>query len=210
MVGNEIPEDHLNLACKEAERRLALAASIWDASARKRKEIVKRLEDTSAAFREKFTLYGPLKVGTHFMPRVTEWNDTEGRIPFNRYLETVVGLAREDDRMRWWRAFLTAKIRRDQHADYWGRHPPAEARDDPDWSEPDSFPIDEAVIPAVLERQRSKGFSIGFSASYYLEEFRTWRLSMKSHDTCLAVAASLEECVKKGLEAERSIKSGKP
>lgn len=131
MLGTNVPEDHSHLSMNEAERRVALAAHIWDAAACKRQEIQGRLDRTRKNFEERNLFFGPLKIGTHYLPRINKWDEEGGIVPFKRYLEQVVGMAKEEDRVRWWRAYLAAKIRKDQHADRWAtaspmriEHPP--------------------------------------------------------------------------------------
>jgi hypothetical protein len=189
----------------EAERRVNLAGCIWNAAARKRKAIRESLDVTRKAFESKMPLYGPLKIGTHFLPRIAGWDDEDGIVPFKRYLEQVIGMAREEDRMRWWRAYLSAKIRADLHAERWGYGEQDAESTDPSWCSVANFPLPEGVVSRAIEGQRLNGFRVGFIASYYLEEFRTWRLGMKSPDKNAESPSLLVGAAKKGLEAENSL-----
>lgn len=209
MAGEKVPKDHSRLSMDEAARRVALARHIWDAAASMKKEMHDRLERTGKSFDAIFPLYGPLKIGSHFLPRIVRWDEVDGRVPFKRYLEQVVGLAREEDRMRWWRAFLTAKIRRQMHDEKRRDHEEDEPRTAPGRREPDDLPAVMKVAAETLATQRLEGFDVGFSAGYHLEDFRKWRLGMSAPGRKAKETVSLEDAAKKGLEEERSGKSGK-
>lgn len=211
MVGTVVPQDHSNLSINEAERRVALARHIWEAAGKMRKEIQTSLDKSQEAFHATMLFYGPLKIGSHFLPRVSQWDEVEGKVPFKRYLEQVIGMAREEDRMRWWRAYLTAKIRKENHAQRWGNYldeeEKEELRTDPEWCEPEIFPIKDNSVTDAIAKKRMRGFAVAFSAGYYLEDFRKWRLEMRSPTQKADTPLSLTEAVKNGLEAENSSES---
>ena len=177
------------------------AARIWEAAVMKQREMRKRLDDTLGNFESRSILYGPLKVGVHLMPRI-DWEKEPEVIPFKRFLVHVVGLAREEDRLLWWRSYLKAKIRRYRHRDRWGPFHTEEARSHPEWREPDDFPIDAKLVPDAIALQREEGFQKGFPASHYAEGFRLWRLEMKTPTQRAAEAMTVEECSKKALEGK--------
>jgi hypothetical protein len=207
-----VPEDHSFKSVEEAGKRVALAMRIWEAAGAKLIEAREGWERTGCSFDQLNPLYGPLKVGNHFLPRLTEWNanhfgdEDSGRacIAFPSFLETVVGLAKEEDRMKWWREYLTAKVKADQHSDRWGSYEriTEEKKQLPEWCEPEGFALPARCIPGIIEEMKKRGIAPGFSASYYLEGFRKWRLTMKSPTKKAAVPYDLEDCRKKGLEAE--------
>jgi hypothetical protein len=105
MVGTNVPDDHSCQAMNEAHRRVALAAHIWDAAALKLREIQHRLDRTRGDFEARNPLFGPLKIGGHFMPRITGLDTETGYIPLKQFLELVIGLAREDASSRGSRAW---------------------------------------------------------------------------------------------------------
>jgi len=217
MVGGDLPQNdpdltqsHLdflgedsNPYYKEADRRMALVGSIWAAAVRKRREIQKALDETARSFDRKLPLYGPLKIGGHYLPRLPDWATEEAVIPFKRFLEAVVGMERDEDRMRWWRAYMKAKIQKDQYWKRWGVRITEEKKKDPEWCEPDDFPIPENLVEEALEHQRTMGFEIWGRSFLYIEGFRRWRLGMKSTTKRADSAHLLEDCVKKGLEEEK-------
>ena len=207
MIGNNLPENASNLFQEEANRRVALATCIWEEAAKQRAIYLRRLERTKEQFASRSIWYGPLKVGSRLMPRVSRWDTEEESVPYSRYLEQMIGMAREDDRVRWWRAFLTQKIRRDRHNDRWRGQSDEEAHADPEWCEPDEFPIEDDLVPSVMADLRETGFDKGFSAGYYLEHFRTWRLGMKSPAERLNNPVPVMDAAKKGLEAENTSNS---
>ncbi len=207
MIGGKIPANRPGQSADEAERSVELARDIWDSAGRVRKEMQKRLDKVRKDFDARMPFYGPLKIGSHFLPRITQWDEVDGKVPFKRYLEQVIGMAREEDRARWWRAYITAKIRMDTHAERWGYRDKDEHRESPEWCEPEDFPIDDNAVPEAIEHQRTRGFDIGFTASYFLEEFRTWRLGMKTPTKKADSPVSLEDAVRNGLEAENAAES---
>jgi hypothetical protein len=94
-------------------------------------------------------------------------------------------------------------VKSDQHRDRWGGGPYDEKRQSPEWTEPEDFPIDESTVPEILGNQKLEGFQLGFIASMNLEQFRSWRLGMKSPTKKADVPTSLEDAQRKGLEAEK-------
>lgn len=184
---------------ERAHGLVELAARIWDAAAVKRQEIQRAMDGTLEAFGSHSLLYGPLKAGVHFMPRI-DWEREEDVIPFRRFLEQVVGLTREEDRMQWWRAYLTAKIRRDRHRDRWGAFATEENLSHPDWCGPDDFPIDEGLVADAIALQRREGFQQGFPACHHAEGFRLWRLQMRTPDQRAERPLQVGESSKKALE----------
>lgn len=211
-VGNELPQDHSFKSVKEAGKRVALAMHIWEAAGAKLIEASERWERHGRSFDELSPLYGPLKVGNHFLPRLTQWNvnhfgdDDSGQasIALPSFLETVIGLAKEEDRMKWWREYLTSKVKADQHSDQWDDYEDITEvmKQRPEWREPEDFTLPVRCIPDIIAKMKKRGIAPGFSASYYLEEFRKWRLTMKSPTKKATVPYDLEDCRKKGLEAE--------
>lgn len=212
MAGSEVPEDHSFKSVEEARKRVAVAMHLWEAAGAKLIEASERWERTGRSFDELSPLYGPLKVGNHFLPRSTEWNTSQfsdddppqPRIAFFSFLEIVIGLAKEEDRMKWWRAYLTAKVKADKHGDRWGRYEPIAENTKllPEWCEPGDIALAPDCIPDIIKEMKENGITPGFTASYYLEGFRKWRLTMKSPTEKAAIPYDLEDCVKKGLEAE--------
>jgi hypothetical protein len=212
MAGTEVPEDHSFKSVEESSKRVALAMHIWEAAGAKLIEARARWERHGKAFDELSPFYGPLKVGNHFLPRLTEWNanhfaeDESGHahIAFATFLEAVIGLAKEEDRMKWWRGYLTAKVKGDQHSDRWGEYEDIteEEKQRPEWCEPEDFALSAGCIPSIIEKMKKRGIAPGFSASYHLEGFRKWRLTMKSPTKKATVPFDLEDCQKKGLESE--------
>ena len=212
MAGSEVPEDHSFKSVEEAGKRVALAMHIWEAAGAKLIEASGRWERHGRSFDELSPLYGPLKVGNHFLPQFTEWNanhfgdDDSGqaRIAFSSFLDAVIGLAKEEDRMKWWREYLTSKVKADKHSDQWGDYEDIteEEKQRPDWCEPADFPLPVRCIPDIIETMKKRGIAPGFLASSYMEGFRKWRLTMKGPTKKATVPYDLEDCRKKGLESE--------
>ena len=212
MAGNEVPEDHSFKSVEEAGKRVALAMHIWEAAGSKLIEAREGWERHGNSFDELSPLYGPLKVGNHFLPRLIAWDvhhfgdDDPGRacIAFPSFLEAVIGLAKEEDRMKWWREYLTAKVKADKHSDQWGDYEDIteEEKQRPEWCEPKDFPLSVRCVPDIIEKMKKRGIAPRFSASYYLEEFRKWRLTMKNPTKKATIPYDLEDCRKKGLESE--------
>ena len=212
MARNEVPEDHSFSSVEEAGKRVALAMQIWVAAGAKLIEARERWDRHSNSFDQLNPLYGPLKVGNHFLPLVTVWNanyygdedSDQARIAFPSFLETVVGLAKEEDRMKWWREYLTARVKAERHSDRWGSYEDImeEEKQRPEWSEPEDFALSLDCISDIIQKMKKRGIAPGFSASCHLEGFRKWRLTMKTPTKKAAVPFDLEDCRKKGLEAK--------
>jgi len=186
----------------EQARDLAeLAAQVWDAAALERRKMKLRMDATLREYASRSLLHGPLKVGVHFMPRI-DWEREEPVIPFRRYLELVVGLTREEDRMLWWRAYVTAKIRRLQHRDRWGGTATVENLAHPEWCGPDAFPIPGMLVADAISLQQREGFQKGFPACHDAEGFRLWRLEMKTPDQRADQPLPVDESAKKALEGK--------
>lgn len=186
-----------------ARGRMEMAAHLWEAAANTRREMLRQMEATTAEFSSRSLLYGPLKTGPLLMPRI-QWRTEGAPIPFRRFLEQVVGMAREDDRMVWWRAYMEAKVRKDQHGDHWRRIPVERRKTHPDWCEPHEFPIDPGIIGRIIAEQREHGIQRGFPASCLVEGFRLWRLGMKTLHQRAETPVSVEDAARKGLEAEKN------
>jgi hypothetical protein len=217
MTGNNVPPDHSSASTEEAERRVTLAMYIWRAAGR---ELIKEQENWKSigqSFDQKIRFYQPLKVGNHFLPRVTEWktNDSsdddssESKIAFTDFLEMVIGLSKEEDRMKWWREYLTAKVKSDKDNTRSRSHEHIKEREKQhsECCESDDFTFPKDCIPASIEKMKKNGVNPDFEFSYYLEGFRSWRLTMKTPNEKAALPYKLEECQKKGLEAEAAANS---
>ena len=201
MLGGHTGTGGTTTPTERARDLVELAALIWDAAAVKRQEIQRAMDGTLEGFGSRSLLYGPLKAGIHFMPRI-DWQGEEEVIPFRRFLEQVIGLTREEDRMHWWRAYLTTKIRRDRHRDRWGAFATEANVSHPDWCEPDDFPIDEMLVADAMALQQREGFHQGFPARHYAEGFRLWRLQMKTPEQRADRPLHVEKSAEKALEGK--------
>jgi hypothetical protein len=173
-LGSHLPGDELKCR-EEAKKRIMLAMEIWSLAGRtligKSRELARTARHYETSVRP---IFGPLRIGNHFLPLVEEWQtEPDGkrrdRVPFPHFLEKTVGLAKEEDRMKWWRAFLAAR---------------------------------EHATTKPLQRLRENGLSI-LRASMYLEDYRRWRLTMKTPGVKADVPYDLEECYKKALAGEK-------
>ena len=182
-VGNEVPGETAK-SQNEARRRVMLAMEIWEAAGRvlvQKSRAVQRTEELYE--KEVQPLFGPLKVGNHFLPLVVQWKadwhphpaSGRPRIRFEEFLETVVGMQKEEDRMRWWRAYLTAKQ-----------------------TGPEGAPGIADRVAAIIQRMKTGGITEA-KAGLHLEDYRRWRLTMKTPVMKAPVPYDLEECFKKGL-----------
>lgn len=192
MVGSEVPEDRSHLSDNEAKRRAALAMWIWQAAGERLLEETERRTPAEKRFEERHLLYGPLKVGNHFLPAVTGaeiGDDSAGEkpkpvIPLEQFEEIVIGLSKPEQRRPWWRAYLATMIKADRR-------------------ESDDTPLEDGLIDSVITRQRENGIRPGFQAKQYLEGFRLWRLTMGNEPGKKAKTPyDLQTCAKKGLEAQ--------
>lgn len=217
MVGTHIPEsrqepfgDFWLEFSEEARRRVRLARHIWYQASVLRRNYVKSALRFARHQADEEIVLGPLKVGGHFLPRATvlhgAYPNSEGayHYPLKHFLEQVIGLRREDERMPWWRAFLTHDIRIEKHIDRWSGE---NAKEHPEWCEPEEFPVEDRDIEKAYEEMRLNGVP-GDRARLYALAFRKWRLGMKSPTKKAPKPCSLEEAVKKGLAEEASLKSG--
>ncbi len=197
MVGSEVPEDHSYQSVNEAKRRVALAMWIWQAAGERLLKETERRAPAEKGFEERHLLYGPLKVGKHFLPAVTDaeigyesaGEEPKPIVPLARIEEIIIGLSKPEQRRPWWRAYLTAKIKA-----YRGVS--------------DDTPLEDGLLESVITRQRENGIRPGFQAQQYLEGFRLWRLTMGNEPGKKAKTPyDLQTCAKKGLEAVRKLNS---
>lgn len=153
---------------------------LWEAS-RNHLESLERDEsysnETSLLFRR---LLCPLKVGKHFLPRVTLEGNRREFIPFDQFLKMTVGLSRKEDRISCFRKFVTAALE-------------------------EGVPIVE--FPEGSEKNlKSTGEIMGYfrEKGVYdwrsvLESFRNWRIHEQFGELTDAL---VNDCLKKGLERE--------
>ena len=191
-VGQGVPHGPREVLEVEARRRVAFALELWEEAAAQVDCKERRREATARQFdREVKRIFGPLKVGNHYLPRVRGWDglakmeSAEGHphIRFSVFLERAVGLAKEEDRMKWWRAYLQSDAP-EENAEVF--HHQASAR---------------------MRGMKERGISEGLETNGFLEGFRRWRLTMKTPTVKAGVPYRLEDCYQKGLEAEAAADS---
>ena len=183
---------------------------IWAESASTLGHIQTRVSRLAPIGEELRKLTGPLKVGNHFMAPLPEWSDRQDRIPYLEFLEAVVGLAKEDSRSHWWRAFMTEHLRLEGHRKAFGSsYVNGEFRQDPkiyrSYLEPDQYPIRDELVEGVLEDQRENGIPVMPDGVRLAACFRRWRLTMGSASEKAESAYDLDECVRKGISQREKV-----
>ena len=182
-VGNDVPEETAK-SQNEARQRVMLAMEIWEAAGRALVQKSRAVQRTEALYeKEVQPLFGPLKVGNHFLPLVSDWEadrfphpaSGRPRIRFEGFLEKVVGMQKEEDRMKWWRAYLTATQKGPEGASGIGDR-----------------------VAGIIQRMKTGGLTEA-AAGLHLEDYRRWRLTMKTPVVKAPVPYDLEPCFKKGL-----------
>lgn len=194
LVGKEVADGEEAVLREHAESRTSLALEIWKAASR-RIETERRL-----AFAEKFgddwlLLAGSMTVAGQKLPSLPEWTGEDGVVPFSRFLELTVGLAKEEDRLRWWRAFYEQRLKQRYY-----QSQAVAVNEDSEFAKY-ALPVDEFVLPkgllgSELERQRTFGI-VAFPEGLGLAlMYRRWRLSMSSSTKKAKNPHDLVECSK--------------
>jgi len=205
LVGSRVPEGAATDARREAQSRITLAIAIW----REAGLALEKLHATILGkdrFDDDFPLLaGPLKVGKHFMPRLPKWTVKDGAISQEQYLQAVVGMAKTEDRMRWWRAFLKPYLATVHYPiNEWLSSLDSDFR----FSSPvpEGYSLPEGVFENTLQHQRENGIRAIPDGLDMALAFRRWRLGMELSNKVAEKPHDVGESARRGLEEERGSK----
>lgn len=203
MVGNQSSEDVRG----DAHHRIKLAIEIWWETGLALEKLNDRIQGKDLYGDDFHHLAGPLKTGVHYMPRLPSWTQDDGFVPQEKYLEAAVGLAKAEDRMRWWRAFIEYCLKAEEFRRQDQFAPAPTGGNIPYFVKiPDNFSLPEGLFESTLAKQREDGIRLIPEGLRMALAFRRWRLRMEAPDRAAQKSYDLAEAAKKGLKAEQNKK----